>query len=468
MHRSKNETITIIGAGLAGCFMGILLAKRGYSVAIYERHAKKDSSSTASNRSFNLTFYGFGVQILKDTGLWKEVVPHVLKLKGSVTQVSQKAKPITAILDGTKMPYYTISRAKMVEILIEKALKEPSITMHFNMSLLSIDKYKKTFTIQNEKTKKITTKPYNIIIGADGVHSLVRYFLQHGQEQTHSQEYASWSYKQVHIPKELVNTLKLQNDFAYTWSRKNAVIASFPIKDGAYAGMLILPKKHGFGALKTKEDIATLINTTFPELLPALPAFTKAIMQNPEGKFVTVHTSPWYYKDSMAVIGDAAHGFYPFFGQGISAAFGDCITLCKLLDAQKGDWNKVLPRFQDARKKHMDTLGELSKEGFIRYRRHAKGDYNVIFDRFESLLHTILPNVFLPSLFTLVSEDPNHTADYTQKMKKQRRAISLFGGSVLVGAVTGVVMMYEKIFTNLKIKKRHYQQFNAHNDAMTH
>lgn len=80
-------TITIIGAGLTGCYLTILFAKRGYTVHVYERYSKKEILARSSQRSVNLTFYAYGVQVFKDAGLWKAIQPFVKKLKGSITRI---------------------------------------------------------------------------------------------------------------------------------------------------------------------------------------------------------------------------------------------------------------------------------------------------------------------------------------------------------------------------------------------
>ena len=53
----------------------------------------------------------------------------------------------------------------------------------------------------------------------------------------------------------------------------------------------------------------------------------------------------------MAIIGDAAHGFYPFFGQGVSAAFGDCMELVKLVDRYGTNWEKFFLSLSNGTKK---------------------------------------------------------------------------------------------------------------------
>ena len=60
MSQNKSQSISIIGAGLAGCFLAILLAIRGYKIEIFERSSAEEIADKSSKRSFNLTFYDFG------------------------------------------------------------------------------------------------------------------------------------------------------------------------------------------------------------------------------------------------------------------------------------------------------------------------------------------------------------------------------------------------------------------------
>src|SRR5258708_899643 len=156
MRKTKQSTITIIGAGLAGCFLAILLAKRGYTIEVYERNAMQEIIDAASKRSFNLTFYGFGVKALKEAGLWHVVKSVIVPLAGSITQVSQNSKPIFAPVDG-KMPFYTVQRPLLVKMLLEYAQRQPLITFHFETAMLSLNRQDKTLLVQNEKTKKCST-----------------------------------------------------------------------------------------------------------------------------------------------------------------------------------------------------------------------------------------------------------------------------------------------------------------------
>jgi len=444
MDRIEKKPITIIGAGLAGCFLSILLAKRGYQVTLYERTSKKNIFKKASKRSFNLTFYGYGVQALKEAGLWKAVKPIVLTLNGSITQVGNNADAIITKLDKKKMPYYTVSRSRLLQTLVEQALQHPGITINFDTSLIAINRLQKTITVKHTKTHEQSTINANVVLGTDGVNSQVRKFMQRGQKAIHSHEFANWNYKQIPLSKELAKKLSLQNNYMHAWTRKEALFTAFPNGDGSFAAMLILPKNetHGFSTLTDDATIKEFITKHFPELSLAIPAISKAVQRNPESHFITMSTSHWYYKNFIAILGDAAHAFLPFYGQGISTAFADCIKLAELMDKHGNDWGRIFPIYQRARKKHTDVLGNLSKESFIRYTRTKKADYSAIYDKLEFMAHQIISRI-QPPLYVSVSKDPAHAADHLKRYKRQRKFAKSIGVPILVHAITQFVAFQE-------------------------
>src|SRR5476651_1886614 len=101
MDNPKNK-ITIIGTGLAGSFLAVLLARKGFTVEIYERLDEKDICDLASKRSYNIVLFGYGIKILKQTGFWKNIEPYLLSLKGSVTHITKDIKPVVTVVDQEK------------------------------------------------------------------------------------------------------------------------------------------------------------------------------------------------------------------------------------------------------------------------------------------------------------------------------------------------------------------------------
>ena len=67
----KKEKITLIGAGLAGPLMATHLAKRGYSVDIYERRPDMRKATQSAGRSINLALSVRGIHALKKVGIFE-------------------------------------------------------------------------------------------------------------------------------------------------------------------------------------------------------------------------------------------------------------------------------------------------------------------------------------------------------------------------------------------------------------
>ncbi|HSX10003.1 MAG TPA: NAD(P)/FAD-dependent oxidoreductase [Candidatus Saccharimonadales bacterium] len=446
MGAIKKAHITIVGGGLGGSFLAILLANRGYKVTLYEKLTKEAISDTNTKRSYNITFRSFGISMLKEAGVWETLRPHLLPLKGSYTKLSKNADPIYSFIDENKNDYLAVSRTALLTVLMDEMTKNSLISLHFNTSLLSINKHDKTIIIQDNKTKKIETKQADIIIGADGANSTVRLFLQQGQDSYHSQEYSTGGYKQFTITKNRVKELDFRSDLAYTWSSKEKTILAFPNFDGSLACLLVYPKnKKAFETLTSEKAIKKLIDEDFPNLSSISKEIAEQLIENPVGSFVTIHTNPWIYKDFITLIGDAAHGFYPFFGQGTSAAFGDCMQLVTIIDQYAPNWNKVFKTYQEKRQRHMDALGELSKEGLMRYMRNKRADFDAIYDKLEAMGNEKFPNFIKGPIFQSVINDPAHTADYVDAHNKQRKIAQKIGISLMVKTLTKALDIKEKI-----------------------
>ena len=452
MSKNNNQTISIIGAGLGGCYLAVLLAKRGYTVNIYEKSSEKEIiNSYTSQRSYNLTFYDFGIQALKEAGVWEEIEPTLVKLVGSVTQISNN--PERFVKDK---PYHAVQRDILLKALITKAKKYPSVTFHFGTPLVTINRQERTIVIQADETEKYTTIPCDVIFGADGVNSQVRALLQLGQQTKHVQEYANWEYKQIHITAEMGKRMQLKSDLMYAWTRKESLILAHPNIDESFSALLIVPKgpNVGFNALTTEEAIIKYFSEHFKSFLLAIDSVVKELLSNPTSYFVTIYTLPWYYKDFIVIIGDAAHGFNPFYGQGVSAAFADCQIIASLIDKHDSDWETIFPLYQQTRKKHTDALATLSKDSIKQYRRHKKADYAAVYNKLDVTLYQLFPSLFVPPPYVHIATNPMFAGDYLEKHSRQRNRAKWIGVPLAVGLVTGAIAVQE-ILSNYFSKEKH-------------
>jgi kynurenine 3-monooxygenase len=465
MKIPEKKSTTIIGSGLAGSFLAVLLARRGYQVTIYEKLSRNEICDIASKRSYNIVLFGYGITMLQKAGVWEAVKPFLQKLNGSVTHIAYN-KPVTTLTDEN-MPYFTIERARLAQILLNQAACMSSVTIHYDTSLTMVNRHERTIVVRNLKTNHITDVQTDVLIGADGANSLVRSFIQQGLESKHTQEYADWVYKEFAISGATVDKLHLAKKFVHTWTQKKAFIIMHPAGEHKLAALFVYPKKQ---EMNTPGTIEKFFEENFPDLTSVLTEITRSLTKNPAGTFATIHTNPWYYKNFITIIGDAAHGFYPFFGQGTSAAFGDCMALINLIDKYGNDWGKIFPLYQETRKRHTDALGELSKEVLLKYLRYKKADYDAIYDKFELSLYRRFPGLLQPPLFQRILMDPEHAADHRANDLRQKKIARMLGISLVVTLLSRILSFFEehkkrsnsRPFNTGNLNKRHLNRLNAY------
>lgn len=437
----KKEAVTIIGAGPVGLLLAILLAKRGYHIDLYERFSEEELCQHASTRSFSITFFKRGLDILQRAGLLDDFSPHLLPITGSVIHPLFDDE-IVLDANTTRTPYHVIKRSTIVEIMMREIAQYPHITLHFNKSVVSVDRYRNTMFIEDTKNGKHEIIPISVVFGADGAHSQIRKFVYEGQNAEFTEEYEQWKYKQIFFPADVVKKMNLQQDRMHLWPREKAMLLIFPNAEGSMTGMLVLSS---FEQFQTREDVKAFISKKFEALLPNLGQITNNILKNPVGKFVSIHVNPWYYKGKMALLGDAAHASLPSHGQGITAGFEDVWSLIELLDTYGPAWDRIFPEYQEKRKKHADALVDVSKSSFIRFMRHKKADYEAVYDRVDELLYKFFPWFWQPPFYVLMSSYTKGFADIAAIHKKQRRIGKYLGISLAVWIFTKILSFIETI-----------------------
>jgi kynurenine 3-monooxygenase len=214
--------------------------------------------------------------------------------------------------------------------------------------------------------------------------------------------------------------MKLRTKATHTWPRPDSLLIAFPNPDNSFTLMFNLPLEgsKSFAELTTKASIETYIKEDFPDLQPLIPEIIHAFAHRPTGNFVTLYNKRWHDKDFMVLIGDAAHAVIPFYGQGMCAAFEDCLKLVELYDAHDGKWETIFRLYQRNRKKNTDILARLSKENFIELRDKSRSAFFTLKDKTDTLLHNIFPNFWQPPLYILIAHG---NLEYDEALRRYRR-----------------------------------------------
>ena len=122
------------------------------------------------------------------------------------------------------------------------------------------------------------------------------------------------------------------------------------------------------------------------------------------------------------LIGDAAHGIVPFFGQGMNAGFEDCRVLMDILDETKkngaDDFATAMPRYFAARKKNTDAIADLALENFVEMRDKVGRPAFLLRKKVEAHLARLLPELVVPA-YTMVTFSPH--LPYSEALARSRK-----------------------------------------------
>ncbi len=424
----KNKHITIIGAGLAGAYLGLLLGKQGYAIEIYEYRSESAQNSYSEGRSYSITLYYRAIQALKKIGIWEKVKDAAVRIDGDITHILGKNTTYDPIEESGKAVLYAIHRTTLISILLKELKKLKNVRVSFNTRLLTVDKWKKLVYLQNTQTKKILSLKTECVIGADGINSVVRSELQRGIHSSAVQEYFNWGYKETYISPKKAKLLNLPPNTMHHWPAKKTLLIGFPNIDNSFTFMFNLPLSgnDGFESLRTKEQIKNYLITNFPDLSPNSDAIARDFLNNPIGKFVTIYCDPWSWEGFLLLIGDAAHGVIPFYGQGACAAFEDCLILSECLQ-QNTDRKIAFEQFFTIRKRNTDVLAYLSKQNFVELRNKSNKIYYSLRNTTDTLLNRLLPNFWSPPLCRRIAHDDDPYADAYARFTRQRRITKYSG-----------------------------------------
>jgi len=329
----KNKCITILGAGIGGLTSAIAMARLGSDVTIFERAQKNQNTGAGIQISPN----GFGV--MRALGLKEALVS-----QGNVLEyinVQNYKKPsfsarvdLINVTHGNVNPHIVIHRFDLINILMKTALKL-GVKIIFNKQAMDITDAGSSLRI------KFTDETFHgcqILVGADGIHSLTRKVIGCAEEPKFTGKVA-W---RALIESKFIPLNDIPNEATIRFG-PNRHIVTYPIRGGKLINLVAVEKREEWTAEGWDQpDNRANLEKSFQHW-PTDVRKLLSVAENIKLWGLFVHELPKKWHSNMAVlIGDACHPMVPFLGQGANMAIEDAWVLAEELDNS----NNVLDAFK--------------------------------------------------------------------------------------------------------------------------
>ncbi|MDC4737886.1 FAD-dependent urate hydroxylase HpxO [Acinetobacter baumannii] len=335
--------VVIIGAGMGGLTTGIALKKFGHQVRIFEQTEKilpvGAAISLWSNGVKCLNYLGLTDKIAKLGGQMDDLA-YVDGLTGDVmTQFS-----LLPLIEEVGQRPYPVARADLQNMLMDEFGRDQIYLGKKMVSLEDKADYIEVHFADGSSTQA------DLLIGADGTHSLTRTYVLGQQVQRRYAGYVNWN-GLVEISEELAPA---QQWTTYVGEGKRASL--MPVADGKFYFFLDVPLLAGLD--NNRDDYKKLLKQYFVDWCQPVQQLIERLDPQKTNRVEIHDIEPFtqFYKGRVVILGDAAHSTTPDIGQGGCQAMEDAIYLARSLQINTLGLEDALRRYQNKRNERANEL----------------------------------------------------------------------------------------------------------------
>ena len=377
----QNEII-IVGAGIGGLTLARALEQQGIHFQLYEQAELFEALGYGIQVSPN------AVRVLHELGVEKQLEEVSHLCLGFELRSFNSDKTLAKWQLDNPIPYYQCRRADLHQLLFNSI--EDQSRIHFSQRLESYEQKDNQLSLYWQDSQPTTA---NALVAADGVRSQVRRSLF----PQYQAQYAGYAAYRAILPfQEKYSPLWGK---ATVWMGKNHHVVVYPNgkepNSTAWLNLVLVVKdsnwnEQGWTIRADKKAIAKefanqsgLLNDILEDMVAsAEPCFKWGLF---------IHQPlPYWSRDNITLLGDAAHPMLPFQAQGAAMAIEDAYVLAKYA-AHESNLKQAFLKYQQARLKRTTKVQQVSRNNADIF--HASGVKATLRNLALGLVSTINPNL---------------------------------------------------------------------------
>ncbi|GAB2519997.1 FAD-dependent oxidoreductase [Lysobacter humi (ex Lee et al. 2017)] len=387
--------ITVIGAGLAGALLATLLARRGWSVDVYEKRGDPRLRGYEGGRSINLALAERGRHALRLAGADDAVMRQAVMMRGRMVHFPDGRTDLQRYGRDDSEVIWSVHRGELNIVLLDIA-EAAGARLHFDRGLDTADFDAGIATFTDARNAAHTAR-FVSLVGADGAGSALRGAMAERGDLGARTEWLGHGYKELEIPPADDGGFRLEPNALHIWPRGRYMCIALPNDERTFTVTLFLPNEGdpSFATVRSGDEARALFARDFADALPMIPRLEHDFETHPTGGLATLYLDRWHVDGRAVLLGDAAHAMVPFHGQGMNCAFEDCVALAAHLDAQD-DRAAAFAAFQAERLPNSRAIQAMALENYHEMRDRVADDSFLLQRALERVLAERHPDRFVP------------------------------------------------------------------------
>jgi salicylate hydroxylase len=361
--------IAIVGAGIGGLALALSLIKSGYHVDVYEQAAELLELGAGVQIAPN------GTRILRHLGL-----ENALLAGGAVEAAGKEVRlwntgeawPLFDLGEDSVRrfgaPYWMIHRGDLHrELLSAVAARSPG-SVHTSHRLASFER--NDTAVRLHFANDVTVEA-DMMIGADGVHSVVRSALF---EEPRAQFTGIVAWRGI-APMDAIPE-SLRRNLGTNWIGPGGHCITYPLRGGRMMNFVGLVERDDWVKESWMEEGTTEeCRADFDGWHSGLHAIIESAGKPFRWALLQRSALKTWTSGRVTLLGDACHPTLPFLAQGAIMALEDGIVLTRCLDAFKGDFAKAFARYEQLRLPRTSAIVNGSQANIERFHNPVLADH---------------------------------------------------------------------------------------------
>ena len=345
--------IAVCGGGIGGLSAAIALNQFGNDVTVFEKTRSFNRVGADINLTPNAVFVldrlGVG-ELLRETA----ARPAFRISRDGITGEETSRLPMSSAAEEKYgAPQLTIHRADLLDALRNSLPKD---VVQLGRSVSGVETGDASATLQFEDS---LCESFDLVIGADGIHSVVRNALWGDDSPTYT---GMVSYRGV-FSAEAARDLPDLDAFTKWWGEvPEKQIVVFPLTGGREIFVFAtLPQSEWSEEGWTLPGNVDDLRTEYANFHPDAQQILGFINEVTRSALHVRDPMPQWAKDRVTLLGDAAHPMAPFMAQGACMAIEDAAVLARSLNStEPADIPNALARYENERKPRTARIQESS------------------------------------------------------------------------------------------------------------